>query len=110
MVPGMMELGSTGQWAGVLLSALAIAISIVSARASRNRGEIEQLGKRLDATEDRVTRVESEIAHLPDKDTAHRMEMAIARLEGRLETMDERLKPVAAMASRMQDVMLEGRK
>jgi hypothetical protein len=100
----------TAQWSAVALSALAIAISIVSARSSRNRGEIDQLGKRLDATEDRVTRVESEIAHLPDKDTAHRMEMAIARLEGRLETMDERLKPVAAMASRMQDAMLEGRK
>jgi predicted nucleic acid-binding Zn-ribbon protein len=97
----------TSQWAAVGLSALALAISVVSARASRNKGEIDQIGRRLDAAEDRITRVEGEVAHLPDKDTAHRMEMAIARLEGRLETMDERLKPVAAMASRMQDAMLE---
>jgi predicted nucleic acid-binding Zn-ribbon protein len=94
----------------VALSALALAVSLISARASRNRGEIDQLGRRLDAAEDRITRVEGEVAHLPDKDTAHRLEMAVARLEGRLETMDERLKPVAAMASRMQDAMLEGRK
>jgi hypothetical protein len=76
----------------------------------RNRVEIDQMGKRLDGVDTRVTRIESELEHLPDKDTAHRMEMAIARLEGRLEVMDERLKPVAAMASRMQDAMIEERR
>jgi uncharacterized coiled-coil protein SlyX len=55
----------------------------------------------------RVAAIEADVEHLPDKDVAHRMEMAIVRLEGRLESMDERLKPVAAMASRMQDYIME---
>lgn len=72
---------------------------------------VNPLLHKLDLVEDRVTRIELDMRHLPDKDTAHRMEIAISRLEGRLETMDERLKPVAAMAVRMQDwVMDETRK
>jgi heme exporter protein D len=104
------EWGSVAQWAGVGLSLLALVTSIVASLRQRNRTEIDQIAKRVDTVETRVTRVESELEHLPDKDTAHRMEMAIARLEGRLEVMDERLKPVAAMASRMQDAMIEERR
>lgn len=62
---------------------------------------------KVDKQEERIARLEGEVAHMPDKDSAHRMEMAIARLEGRLETMDERLKPVASMAARMQDYLME---
>jgi hypothetical protein len=69
--------------------------------------EFAELEERVRVTEGQLAAVRADLQHLPDKDTSHRMEMAIARLEGRLETMDERLKPVAAMASRMQDFMLE---
>lgn len=78
-----------------------LAITLAVQRGKAARSEIAGL-------EIRLSRVESEIQHLPDKDVAHRLEMAIARLEGRMETMDERLKPVAAMASRVQEYMLEG--
>jgi hypothetical protein len=64
----------------------------------------------FDRIDDRVSKLEFEVKHLPDKDTAHRLEMAVSRLEGQLHVMDERLKPVAAMASRMQEVMLEDRR
>lgn len=62
---------------------------------------------RLNAVEDRVSRVESRLEHTPDKDVSHRLEMAIARLEGRMETMDERLKPVAEMAARVHERMFD---
>jgi len=69
--------------------------------------EIKPLRDKVERLEDRTSKIEGEMSHLPDKDTSHRMEMAIARLEGQLAVMDERLKPVAAMAARMQDYVME---
>jgi uncharacterized coiled-coil protein SlyX len=67
----------------------------------------ETAAKKIEILEDRVSKTEGQIEHLPDRNTAHRMEMAIARLEGRFEILDERLKPVSAMASRMQDYLMD---
>lgn len=100
----MIDPGNAAQISSALFSLLALGMAW---RAHRNAQQ-DELGQRVDAHELRLGRVESELQHLPDKDTAHRLEMAVARLEGRLETMDERLKPVAAIASRMQDVLIEG--
>lgn len=96
-----------GSLAVLLLSTKFVTREAHAAALGERDGRIKSLADKIELLEDRVFRVESEIKHLPDKDTAHRMEMAISRLEGRLETMDERLKPVASMASRMQDFMIE---
>lgn len=69
--------------------------------------EVGKVAEKVEHLEERLAVVESEVSHLPDKDSSHRMELAIARLEGRLETVVERLKPVAEIASRLQEVLLE---
>ncbi|QFR32397.1 DUF2730 family protein [Ancylobacter sp. TS-1] len=71
------------------------------------KGEMRVLKDDVDGLEERTAKAEMAIAHLPDKDTSHRLEMAISRLEGRMEVMDERLKPVAAMAARAQERMFQ---
>ncbi|MGY6246681.1 DUF2730 family protein [Bosea thiooxidans] len=96
-----------GSVAVMMLSTKFVTREAHAAALGERDGRIRSLTEKLELLDDRVFHVESEIKHLPDKDTAHRMEMAISRLEGRLETMDERLKPVASMASRMQDFMIE---
>lgn len=96
-----------GSVAVMMLSTKFVTREAHAAALGERDGRIRALSEKFELLEDRVFRVESEIKHLPDKDTAHRMEMAISRLEGRLETMDERLKPVAAMAGRMQDFMID---
>ena len=70
-------------------------------------GRVGALEDRVDRAEERITRAESRLEYVPDKDSSHRLEMAITRLEGRMETMDERLKPVAAMANRVHERMFE---
>lgn len=67
----------------------------------------EAVVARLQLVESRVQRVEATIEHLPDRDSAHRLELAVEKLNGRIETLDERLKPVAAIADRMQEILLE---
>jgi len=105
-----MSMDTVKDWLGVFNTALALG-AIVYAWVSREgreaHAEVKTQRDKIETLEDRVSKIEGEISHLPDKDTAHRMEIAIARLEGRLEIMDERLKPVAAMATRMQDYLME---
>lgn len=62
---------------------------------------------RFQLVESRIQSVEATVEHLPDRDSAHRLELAVEKLNGRIETLDERLKPVAAIADRMQEILLE---
>lgn len=97
-------------FAPTIVAVIAIATTVwqwISSPGRKAQAEVEAVRRAHDGLDQRLTRVESEVEHMPDKDTAHRMEMAIARLEGRLEVMDERLKPVAAMATRMQEHLME---
>ncbi|SIR41199.1 Protein of unknown function [Rhizobium sp. RU35A] len=55
----------------------------------------------------RVQALEGEIKHLPDRETAHKLELALAQISGRLDTLDERLKPIAATSGRLQEFLLE---
>jgi len=73
---------------------------------------------RVDDARQRLQALEADMRHLPDRDHAHRMELAIerltsvtqtleAQLSGRMDTLDERLKPVASISSRLQEFLLE---
>jgi hypothetical protein len=61
----------------------------------------------LDLWKGRVTTVQSDLKHLPDKDVTHRLEMAIANMGTELGKLSERVKPIANMADRMQEAMME---
>ena len=117
-----MDLGNFAQLASCAVALLALYVSIITARnkgikeaidglrgiieGKASKGEAEDLFGRMHKVEATVARVETEVAHLPGKDTAHRLELAIMKLDGRLEAMNERLTPVAAMATRMQEAMI----
>lgn len=118
-----MEAGNLAQIASALLSLVTLTYVIISARSKASNDKVAKLegiveGRAsksvVEAIEERVRGVErqqiemeSNLSHLPDRETTHRLEMAIARLDGRMETMDERLKPIAAMGNRLTDFLLE---
>ncbi|MBL8575119.1 MAG: DUF2730 family protein [Hyphomicrobiaceae bacterium] len=120
-----MDIGTAAQWGSLFVAALALIYTVASARSRVSQDQLakkasaddvavmhtrlEVLATRLDGVEDRVTRAEGELEHMPDRDTTHRLEMAIARLEGRMETMDERLKPIAEISRRLQDMVMENK-
>lgn len=62
---------------------------------------------RIDRIEDRTASVEGEMRHLPDKQTTHRLELAISDMRGEMRAMGEKLSPVAAIADRLQEFLLE---
>lgn len=92
--------------------------NLVSKPGAKAQADVADLSKRVDThhldlsgkvdkVEERIAVIEAEMEHLPDRDATHRLELAIAKLEGRFDALDERLKPVAAMASRFQDYMIQ---
>lgn len=119
----MIEFPHLVQTISLLISLASLATVIIMARGKAASDRVESLGVKLDdkasvgrlaslegrvhGLEERASRTESRLEYVPDKDAAHRLEVAIARLEGRMETLDERLKPVAAMASRVHERMFE---
>lgn len=66
----------------------------------------------------RIQTVEGDMRHMPDRDTAHKLELALAQISGRLDSMDaqiegrmtamdERLKPIAATSERLHELLME---
>lgn len=62
---------------------------------------------RVAQAETRLTRVEGEIDNLPDKDSAHRLELSLSEVKGELKVLAQRLEPVAATSNRLQEFLLE---
>jgi Protein of unknown function (DUF2730) len=112
-------------WAGPIIALAGFAFTIYVFRSkrhdeqfvaiSRSIGTIEtqvanldrDTAGRVDRLEDRVTRVESEIEHLPDKDVTHRLEIALTQMNGEMAAMKESIKPISAMAARIQEAIIE---
>jgi hypothetical protein len=101
-----------------LVSALALMLSfgttiwtIFSGPARKNATKIEGMEARLSAVETAHHRLRDRVDGLPNADMMHRLELSLARLEGHIDRLDERLKPVAAISERMQEILIEqGRK
>jgi hypothetical protein len=66
-----------------------------------------KLDERADRHDRRIQAIESDIKHLPDREQAHRMELAIERLSGRVDTLAKGIEPVAAISERWQELILE---
>lgn len=54
----------------------------------------------------RIQSIESDMKHLPDRDSQHRLELALTEVNGRLSTMNETLKPIQATTERMNELMI----
>ena len=68
---------------------------------------VAALAGKVDVLEDRVTRLETEFEHLPSRDTTHRLEVAMGDLRTELSALSERIRPVSAMADRIQQAMID---
>lgn len=102
--------GAIALLASVIVLLLASKFVTKEVLAKENGGldaRLKVIEVKVDAVEDRCLNTENAIAHLPDKTGFHRMEIAMTELKGQLAAMDERLKPVARMAERMHEHMLD---
>jgi uncharacterized coiled-coil protein SlyX len=103
----MMDIGTLAQWAGFFVSFAALAYAVVGNKSKAANTRAAGLEKRADELENRMTKVESALAHLPDKDVTHRLELSLSEMRTEISVLAERIKPVSAISVRLQEVLLE---
>lgn len=79
--------------------------TFVDTRASKEH--VASVANKLDKLEDRTTRIETELKHLPDNQTVNRLEMRIAEMSTQVGVLAARIEPVSAIADRLQEKLLE---
>ncbi|RWB50858.1 MAG: hypothetical protein EOS63_17410 [Mesorhizobium sp.] len=90
----------------------------ISALSEERQRASDAVSERFQKVESRLLKIESDMEHMPDREQAQALALAIEklsgrvgildeRLTGRIETLSERLNPVQAMAARLQDLEFE---
>jgi len=116
-----MDLSIIMPWIGAALSIIALGTQLKAILASGEKlleERVVKLEKRSESVAEKVQQLEGDMKHLPDRDTAHRMEITIERMAGQLATLDkslqgqlaaldERMKPVDALGRRLQEILLD---
>ncbi|NRF09362.1 DUF2730 family protein [Agrobacterium pusense] len=69
--------------------------------------EAELHEKKLIEHDRRIQSVESDMKYLPDRESQHRLELALEKVNGRLDTLNETLKPIKANGEALNDLLLE---
>lgn len=103
----MTEWGNVAQIISAMFAMAAFVLSLWVFRTKRGRAEIDELFRRVNVVEGRVTKTEADLHHMPDKDSVHELKLAMADMKGQMAVIIERVGPIKAIAERLQDVMLE---
>lgn len=93
-----------------LLSVIALATQVKTILSSGEKAldaRVTKAESKLVEYDRRIQSMENEMKHLPDREMAHKLELAMERIAGRLDTMDERLRPIASTNHRLQEFLLE---
>lgn len=108
-----MDLAALVPW----LSAIALLISVGTSITTILTSGAKKTAAKVAEHERRLQALENDMRHLPNREQAHRMELAVAELaaamktleagfSGRMDALDERLKPVASTSARLQEYLL----
>lgn len=92
-------------WVSGLMTLLALGTTIwnmVTSGARANSKIIAEHARRID-------HLEGQMEQAPSAAMLHRLELSMTRIEGELNTQNARLEPVAAIAERMQELMLQNK-
>lgn len=110
-------------WIAVAIAAASLLYTIFNGRSEKNaeklaildtkietkadKGTVAAAIGKLDILEDRATRIETNLAHLPDHKTVNKLEAMIGTLSKDVGVLSERIKPIGAMADRIQEAIVE---
>jgi uncharacterized coiled-coil protein SlyX len=116
----------------ILISITALSVTIGIFRAGARKDALEKLSARIDAVDklreadtadgrgsrekvaERLTAVEQTLAHMPDKDTVHKLAIDVTEIRGDLkaqgksmEAVTDNLRSLAASGQRIEDYLLK---
>ena len=129
MRPTLMLLAMAGS---CVISLIALVLAIKKESRAAEREQVKEVEARISAVEkqmrlaedasegrdaeqtreirgvhDRVAKIETQIKHLPDKDTVQRLAVAVAHMEGDVKSIARGLESVDAATTRIEDFLLK---
>ena len=105
-----MDIAPIMQWLSLILAAIALmahAKNFFGSDGKEATKDIKVIQEVLSAQDRRLQEVENEIRHLPDRDSQHRVELALAEMNGRFAALEEKLKPIASTSERLHQLLLD---
>lgn len=72
-----------------------------------SKDHVAVLAAKVDVVEDKITRIETDLEHMPDRETTHRLELSIGDLKTEMRGLSEKVKPIGAIAERIQEAIIE---
>ena len=101
-------------WVIALSQLLTFALTIwglVSSGSRANSKRLDDHADRLQSHGDRLAALEIATREMPKRKDFHDLDLRMTKLQGAMEVLTERLKPIEAISERLQEVLLEqGRK
>jgi len=96
-------------WAAAITTLLNLANmlwTIFSGPARKLSMQLEDAKARVGQLEHDLHRLRDRLDQMPNSAAMHHLELSLARMEGNINILSERLIPVAAIAEKMQELML----
>ena len=103
----MLDWATIWQALSAAASISAVALSLYAAATARNRRDVADAKTKIDDHEIRLTKAESDIAHMPDRDAVNDLKLSMTKMEGQMAVIVERVGPIKAIAERLQETLLE---
>ncbi len=99
---------------GVLISLLMNSIILIiviknmlSAGEKKLEEKVTKAETKLIEHDRRIQAAEAKLENLPNKESQHHIELAMAEINGRINVIAERLEPLAAVTVRLQNFLLD---
>lgn len=102
-----MDWGNFAQLASAIVAVTALLISLFNASRADMKKALKDIDQDVDHLKSRMQSVEDHIKHLPDTGATHRLEKTMIELQGQLSVMGEKLGPVAKIADRLQEFLID---
>jgi hypothetical protein len=99
----------TNAWSMIsaIAAMLALGLGVYNMLTSRSRREYDDLIKTASGHEKRLSEVEGSMRHAPAPSEFAEMRVSMAELKGQVAVVAERVKPIQAIAERLQESLLE---
>lgn len=118
-----MNVNDWAPWVAIAVSVVSLLYAIIAGRSKDNDRRFADQQKqidekaakdgvavavaKLDVLEDRVTRIETNMDHMPDHQMVTTLQGMIGKLTGDVAVLSERIRPIASIADRLQEKILE---
>lgn len=89
------------------MAAMDVRIDVVEAANTDQTKKLESVERAVANLGARMQTAETTISALPTSKDIHQLALAMTRIEGDIGKLDERLKPIGAIATRLQEFQLE---